>query len=653
MMQIRLNSSIRFVMILLFVMATAGVGLAENTSVGLVSQFSGEISNVVIADNYAYLGQGQDFVVLDVSNVANPSEVGRVASLSEINDVVISGNYAYIANGDSGLAIFDISTPSSPIFVGSYDAEGFICDIAVSGNSVYAADGSGLVIVDVSTPSSPKLVGTYDTIGSANGVAISGNYAYIADDSKGIFDGSNGLAVIDVSTPSSPSLVGTYDSIYAYDVVISGNYAYVADSLGLVILDISTSSSPVLTGSYSTNGDANDVAISGNYVYVSDYAGLTILDISTPSSPYFIGNYGTEGNANGVAVSDDYVYLADPSNGLFILQQGSLGSSIVSGENTTSDGSMTSNMSGALELSPIGDYSVGENEVLTFTVSTMDSDAGVVYSASDMPAEATLDPSTGVFSWTPSTGSAGVYTVTFTAELDGLTDSEIATINVISSTAAQISPNSSTEVSNYSSEDVTNLVMTDVVTISIAMDSNVSYEFIGEGNDIISISFYSLKELGDVTSTIEVLKTRSSQVSSDPAGILYKYVSIQVGDPGIVDESAIKDARIKFRVNNSWLNKVGLNAADVRLQRYNGDVWEVLPTTLESSTTDDSIFESSTSAFSSFAITASKELAASKASDLDKEDTQGEKFNILIVAMLFLLIGAFVAGYLYLKKGHK
>ena len=644
MMQVRLNSSIRFVMILLFLMVTAGVVLADNTNVGLVSQFSGEITNVVIVDDYAYVSQGQDFVVLDVSNVANPSEVGRIASLSEINDIVISGNYAYIANGDSGLTIFDISTPSSPVLAGSYDAEGFIRDIAVSGNSVYAADGSGLVIVDVSTPSSPELVGTYDTIGFGNGVAVSGNYAYIADDSKGIFDGSNGLAVIDVSTPSSPSLVGTYDAVYAYDVAISGNYAYVADSIGLVILDISTPSSPVLMSSYSTNGDANDVAVSGNYAYVSDYAGLTILDISTPSSPGFIGNYGTEGNANGVAVSGEYIYLADSNNGLFVLQQDLSGSS---------DYSMTGNESGALQLSPIGDHSVRENESLTFTISTVNADAGVIYSASDMPAEATLDPSTGVFSWATSSGSVGTYTVTFTAELDGLTDSEIATINVISPSDSQISPTSYTEVSNYSSEDVTNLVMTDVVSVSIAMDSNVSYEFSGEGNDILSIAFYSLQDLGDVASTVEVLQSRSSQVGSDPAGIVYKYFNIQVGGPGIVDESAIKDARIKFRVNNSWLKQVGLNAADVRLQRYNGDVWEVLPTTMDSNTADYAVFESQTPAFSPFAITVSKELASSKATDLDEGETQGDNFNILIVAMVFLLIGAFVAGYLYLKKGHK
>ncbi|MFA0823603.1 MAG: PGF-pre-PGF domain-containing protein [Methanomethylovorans sp.] len=48
---------------------------------------------------------------------------------------------------------------------------------------------------------------------------------------------------------------------------------------------------------------------------------------------------------------------------------------------------------------------------------------------------------------------------------------------------------------------------------------------------------------------------------------------------------------------------MGLSPADVRLQRYNGAAWEVLPTNVESNTTDYVVFESQTSGFSRFAIT--------------------------------------------------
>lgn len=817
-------------MLLFFVMITAGVGLADNINMGVVSQFSGEVSDVAVVGEYAYLGQGQDFVILDISDVVNPSEVGRVATLSEVYDVAISGNYAYIANGDNGLAIVDVSTPSSPSLAGSYETEGFACDVAVSGNYAYVADTSGLVIVDVRTSSSPKLAGTYDTIGSASGVAISGNYAYVADDSKGIFDGSNGLAVIDISAPSSPSLVGTYDAIYAYDVAVSGNYVYVADYNGLVILDVSNPSSPALAGSYSADGDTNDVEVSGNYVYLTDFSGLVVLDVSNPSSPGLVSSYDTGGNANGIAVSDNYVYVADSNSGLVVLQEGASGGSIATEDNSTSDTTIEDSVAGAPELSLIGDRSVQENELLTFTISTADADAGIVYSASDMPAGATFDPNTGVFSWTPDTGSAGAYTVTFAAGLDGLTDSETIIITVMGSSLEQtssmtvtnlqetglgsdwirwewmnpedpdfshamiyiddaavtntsesvytstgldqgvahsitiysvdtsgnidpegvqdlattlilqdissISGNNITstsitlvwEASNattgvkilrdgvslgnvsgstsymdtgliadttynytlipykedgmegatvffsirmpssglpdvesiYSSEDTANLIMTDVASAYLAMNANVTYEFTGEGNDILSVSFYSLQDLGDVTATVEVLNNRSKLVSSTPSGLVYKYINIWIGNSDFATESTIKDANVKFKVNNSWLQEMGLNAADVRLQRYDGVVWEVLPTTLENSNAVYSVFESRTPGFSPFAITAEKDLSSSANVDMDKamsansgqEQIQADKSNKFVIAMFILLIGLFAAGFLYLRKGH-
>ncbi|WP_370574095.1 PGF-pre-PGF domain-containing protein [Methanomethylovorans sp.] len=828
-MQIKLSESIRFGMMLFFVMITAGVGMADNINMGVVSQFSGEVSDVVVVGEYAYLGQSQDFVILDISEVLNPSEVGRVTAPSEVYDVAISGSYAYVANGDNGLVVIDISTPSSPNLAGSYDTEGFACDVDVSGNYAYVADTSGLVIVDVRTSASLKLAGTYDTIGSANGVAISGNYAYVADDSKGIFDGSNGLAVIDISVPSSPSPVGIYDAIYAYDVVISGNHAYVADYNGLAILDVSDPSSPALAGSYSTDGDTNDVAVSGNYVYLTDYSGLVVLDVSAPSSPGLVSSYDTGGNANGIAVSDNYVYVADSNSGLVVLQEGVSGGSIAIEDNSTSDTAIEGSVTGALELSLIGDRSVKENELLTFTISTADADAGVVYSVSDLPAGATFDPNTGVFSWTPDTGSAGAYTVTFAAGLDGLTDSETITITVMGSSLEQTSSmtvtnlqetglgsnwirwewtnpdapdfshfviyiddvavsntsesvytstgldqgvshsitiysvdtsgnidqegvqdlattlmlqdissiygnnitsssitlvweasNATTGVQilrddltlgnvsgstsyldtgltadttyNYtlipykedgmegatvffslrtpssglpdvesisSSEDTANLLMTDVASAYLAMNANVTYEFTGEGNDILSVSFYSLQDLGDVTSAVEVLNNRSKLVSSTPSGLVYKYINIWIGNSDSTTGSSIKDARVKFKVNDSWLQEMGLTAADVRLQRYDGGVWEVLPTILENNNGEYAVFESQTPGFSPFAITAEKELASSANADMGKvlsgkgqEQTQAERSNTLIIAMSILLAGVFAAGYFYLRKGH-
>ncbi|MDA0524226.1 Ig domain-containing protein [Methanococcoides alaskense] len=82
-------------------------------------------------------------------------------------------------------------------------------------------------------------------------------------------------------------------------------------------------------------------------------------------------------------------------------------------------------------LSPIGDKSVNENAPLTFTVIAIDPENDtLVYSGTNLPTGATLNDSTGVFSWTPSESQAGAYSVNFTVYDSILTDSETINITV-------------------------------------------------------------------------------------------------------------------------------------------------------------------------------------------------------------------------------
>jgi hypothetical protein len=70
--------------------------------------------------------------------------------------------------------------------------------------------------------------------------------------------------------------------------------------------------------------------------------------------------------------------------------------------------------------------------VLSFTLSAADEDGDVLtYSASGLPAGATLDPATGAFSWTPGYDQAGSYPGLVFAVDDGTaSDSESITITV-------------------------------------------------------------------------------------------------------------------------------------------------------------------------------------------------------------------------------
>lgn len=219
-------------------------------------------------------------------------------------------------------------------------------------------------------------------------------------------------------------------------------------------------------------------------------------------------------------------------------------------------------------------------------------------------------------------------------------------------------------------EDFANVAMKDVDIAVLQMNANVTYEFMRPGNDILSISLYSLKNSGEVTSTIEVLKNRSKLVNSTPEGLLYKYINIWVGKSGFATTANIKDMQVRFKVNSSLIQEMGVDPADIVLQRYDGASWEVLPTTLENTTADHAIFGSRTTGFGPFAITAGKTLASvtnttdtklpaanagdlndpASADDIGTKQTQAEKSNTPVVIMFVLLIVVAIGGYAYLRK---
>ncbi|MDW7712434.1 MAG: PKD domain-containing protein, partial [Deferrisomatales bacterium] len=80
-------------------------------------------------------------------------------------------------------------------------------------------------------------------------------------------------------------------------------------------------------------------------------------------------------------------------------------------------------------LDPVGNKTIAEGQLLSFTVSASDPDGDpVTITATPLPAGAAFNGTT--FSWTPTFTQAGIYQVTFTATAGGLTDSETITITV-------------------------------------------------------------------------------------------------------------------------------------------------------------------------------------------------------------------------------
>ncbi|WP_321417777.1 PKD domain-containing protein [uncultured Methanomethylovorans sp.] len=273
--------------------------------------------------------------------------------------------------------------------------------------------------------------------------------------------------------------------------------------------------------------------------------------------------------------------------------------------------------------------------------------------------------------------TTGTYIVNLTVSNANGTASKLATINALqvrsSNNGGSSGGGSSTSGGGGgagSAEDFENVLLKDITNAYLIMNVNASYEFTKEGNPIQSISFYSLKNSGEITSTIEVLNNKSKLVNSTPEGSVYKYLNIWVGKFGFATEANIKDPKVKFKVDNSWMQGMGISPEDIRLQRHNGTAWNVLPTVIVNKTTSYVVFESQSPGFSPFVITAEKAIIFSEISNeetptikeenkneienavehVNKEQAQTGGSSVWIVFLFMLSIGAFAVGYEYMKK---
>jgi hypothetical protein len=195
------------------------------------------------------------------------------------------GNYAYVAGGSDGLRVVNVSNPANPVEVGSCDTPGFAQGIAVIGDYAYVAAGDlGLRVVDISNPASPTEVGFHEGLGYTFDVSAADGYVYVA--------GREGrLWVVDVSNPANPTEEGLYNAGGSIsDVAAIEDHVYVGTGDGLQVVDVSDSANPTEVGFYKTPSQARGVAVFGDYIYVAatyvggEYSGGLFILRFVPSS---------------------------------------------------------------------------------------------------------------------------------------------------------------------------------------------------------------------------------------------------------------------------------------------------------------------------------------------------------------------------------
>ena len=252
-----------------------------------------------------------DLIILDVSDVSDPTLISTYSHLGYVLNFVIDSNFAFISNTETcteyGVTIADISTVDNFEVVSTINTPGIVNSIALSGYTLYLADAYGLQIADVSDIETPQLIGNYNTNGLALDIAVTNNIAFIADC-------WGGLVILNVSDPENINYLSTFNTEdYTTDIIVNNNIAYVADRFaGLKIVDVSDPEHPFLLSRYPELGIEtliNKLILQDTVLFCGGGAFIDIINISDPENPLFISQYAAHHTIYGFSVFEDYLYL--------------------------------------------------------------------------------------------------------------------------------------------------------------------------------------------------------------------------------------------------------------------------------------------------------------------------------------------------------
>ncbi len=331
----------------------------------LVGHFGGEkVRTVVTRGQFAWVGQGERVVALDVSDPATPRPVGTTGPLGgDIVHLRAVGTRGY-AVGAAGLHVLELAERRAPRVLGHLALPSQPRAVAaVAGTALVALGQAGLAAVDVSNPAGPRLGAIIDpgppqSVCSVQDVHAVGRFAFVAAADCGLrifeFDGPDELRVVwmavgevydqydisvsegyayltgfggsgiyDVHDPSAPRFIGELEGRLqgvqrprldpVADVYVAGGRAYVSsayDGSGpekLWVLDVADPRQPRVLAAHAL-GRAGEVRTAGDRVYVTG-GSLSILDAADPAAPRVLGRYELFGGAHAVDLVGNKAYV--------------------------------------------------------------------------------------------------------------------------------------------------------------------------------------------------------------------------------------------------------------------------------------------------------------------------------------------------------
>ena len=263
--------------------------------------------NTLYADSYI------DLVAIDITDINNPKEIGRLTNI--FPEVVPEGDmwypFAMVDNTEGVIIGWEVKSVTEELEPGNlwYDKvyRGDLIFLAES-NAVHnwsSGSGTGGSMARFMLNSDflyliahPWMIKTVDiedagTMSVVDSVSVSRNMETLFKVEEKLFVGTTtGMLIYDISDPAQPKQISSYDHITACDpVVVDGQYAYVTLRTGTVcangqnlleVIDISSIANPYLVKSYPMF-NPHGLGVDGNLLFICDgLAGLKIYNKTDP-----------------------------------------------------------------------------------------------------------------------------------------------------------------------------------------------------------------------------------------------------------------------------------------------------------------------------------------------------------------------------------
>ncbi|MCF8355680.1 MAG: T9SS type A sorting domain-containing protein [Melioribacteraceae bacterium] len=286
----------------------------------------GECSAVEVKDNYAYIGNGQNFQVLDISAPSNPNIIGEFWIENYIYEIRLLDTIAVVCRG-GGLHFIDISDPDNPGKISEISLSGGPINLAVSNNFAYVSTISGhMLVVDFSDIQNPVKRGFIPVGGErANCIAVKENSVYVGNPEI------SWMYIVDVSNPDSLSRNEFYVDGSGFSACLKDSILFIgihgSGTNYLKIYNVSLPNEPTLLGQVEIESPEDfakitcndDISIIFTGTDLGQILSIDISDIYQPEIMDSLMNPMVQGiSSTGLTFSEN-VLLSSFSNGFFII----------------------------------------------------------------------------------------------------------------------------------------------------------------------------------------------------------------------------------------------------------------------------------------------------------------------------------------------